>query len=288
MIKLLAKLEQDYGLPIAISFAKQAVKQDLPRISTLRKSGKATAVSSGVISALLIWRTANEGEQFWRDVYHRYVGITFLLSYNDLEEYAAKDPNSKNLLQKLEEDYGKDVATSFTKQLLMDKTTPLNKRLNDKFNSYRMYNTIANAFVWDRSIEGSKYWCNIANSYTDNIKKYELTLQMLEDYIKSVDPKTVKTIKVDTMQKILKEPQAMIAPFNKGNLNIKGIIHQAAKGIKDDRPFVIALIDEELDRIKTAIKNNPKESLASIGRRLNIASKTISSINCGTVYKQKK
>ena len=52
----------------------------------------------------------------------------------------------------------------------------------------------------------------------------------------------------------------MIAPFNKGSLNIKGIIHQAAKGIKDDRPFVVALIDEELERVKTAIKNNPKDT----------------------------
>ena len=260
MTKLLVKIEQDYGLPVAISFAKQALKQDQLRISTLRKSGKATAVSSGIISALLLWRTSNEGEQFWRDIYRRYVGITFLLSYNDLEEYAAKDSNSKNLLQKLEEDHGKNVATSFAKQLLMDKTAPLNRRLNNKFNFYRMYNVIANAFVWNRSIEGNKYWCSIASSYTENTKTYELTLQMLEDYIKSVDPKTVKTIEVDTMQKILKEPQEMIAPFNKGNLNIKGIIHQAAKGIKDDRPFVIALIDEELDRIKTIIKNTPKDA----------------------------
>ena len=53
---------------------------------------------------------------------------------------------------------------------------------------------------------------------------------------------------------------AMIAPFNKGNLNIKGIIHQAAKGIKDDRPFVVALIDEELERVKTLIKNNPRDA----------------------------
>ena len=53
---------------------------------------------------------------------------------------------------------------------------------------------------------------------------------------------------------------AMIAPFNKGNLNIKGIIHQAAKGIKDDRPFVVALIDEELERVKTEIKNNPRDT----------------------------
>ena len=53
---------------------------------------------------------------------------------------------------------------------------------------------------------------------------------------------------------------AMIAPFKKGSLDIKGIIHQAAKGIKDDRPFVVALIDEELERVKTIIKNSPRDT----------------------------
>ena len=166
MINLLTKIEQDYGLPVAISFAKQAIKHDLIQIKTLRRSSKAEVVTSSIISALLNWKMTDEGGQFWRDMYHmyyQYVGIKFLLSYNDLEEYAAKDPN-------------------------------------------------------------------------------------------------VKTVTIDTMQKILKEPQAMIAPFNKGSLNIKGIIHQAAKGIKDDRPFVVALIDEELERVKTLIKNTPRDA----------------------------
>lgn len=165
MIKLLTKIEQDYGLPVAISFAKQAIKQNLLRTETLRKSDKAEVVTSNIISALLNWKMTDEGGQFWRDMYHmyyQYVGIKFLLSYNDLEEYAAKDPN-------------------------------------------------------------------------------------------------IKTVTIDTMQKLLKEPQAMIAPFNKGSLNIKGIIHQAAKGIKDDRPFVVALINEELERVKTLIKNTPRD-----------------------------
>ena len=164
MIKLLTKIEQDYGLPVAISLAKQAIKQNLSRTSTLKRNDKTEVFTSSVISALLTWKKTVEGEQFWRDMYHRYAGIKFLLSYNDLEEYAAKNPN-------------------------------------------------------------------------------------------------IKTIIVDTMQKILKESRiVMIAPFNKGNLNIKGIIHQAAKGIKDDRPFVVALINEELERVKTEIKNNPRDT----------------------------
>jgi group I intron endonuclease len=46
------------------------------------------------------------------------------------------------------------------------------------------------------------------------------------------------------------------------------------------------LSNEQVFQIISEIKNNPKESLASIGRRLNISSKTISSINCGTIYRQ--
>lgn len=46
------------------------------------------------------------------------------------------------------------------------------------------------------------------------------------------------------------------------------------------------LNNEQVFQIISEIKNNPKESLANIGRRLNISSKTISAINCGTIYKQ--
>lgn len=46
------------------------------------------------------------------------------------------------------------------------------------------------------------------------------------------------------------------------------------------------LSNEQVFQIIQEIKNNPNESFASIGKRLNISSKTISSINCGTVYRQ--
>ena len=48
------------------------------------------------------------------------------------------------------------------------------------------------------------------------------------------------------------------------------------------------LTNEQVQQIIQEIKNNPKESLASISRRLNISSKTVSAINCGTIYKQKE
>lgn len=47
------------------------------------------------------------------------------------------------------------------------------------------------------------------------------------------------------------------------------------------------LNQQQVFNIINEIKNNPKESLASIGRRLGYSSKLISSINCGTTYKQK-
>jgi len=46
------------------------------------------------------------------------------------------------------------------------------------------------------------------------------------------------------------------------------------------------LTQQQVEEIIKEIKNNPKESLASIGRRLSLSSKTISSINCGTTYRQ--
>lgn len=161
MIKLLVKIEQDYGLPVAISLAKQAIEQNTNLVREL-KTNKTTKNESIIMTRLLGWAPTKEGHEYWSNI-SKTLNEEYSISYSDLEEYATKNPN-------------------------------------------------------------------------------------------------VKTVTIDTMQKILKKPQAMIAPFNKGSLNIKGIIHQAAKGIKDDRPFVVALIDEELERVKTIIKNNPKDT----------------------------
>ena len=40
MINLLVKIEQDYGLPVAISLAKQAIEQNLLRTETLRRNSR--------------------------------------------------------------------------------------------------------------------------------------------------------------------------------------------------------------------------------------------------------
>ena len=256
MINILTKIEQDYGLPVAISFAKQAIEQTTPLTRNL-KTYKNRVTKCGIISNLLCWAPTKEGHKYWSNI-SKTLNEEYSISYNDLEKYAAKDSNNKNLLQKLEEAHGKDVTTSFVKQVLMNKTSTLNKALEYKKTLHFIYNTICNAFSWPSSVEGGAYWASIAAAYRKDTKKYELTLQMIEDYAKHTN---IKIVTIDTMQKILKEPKmVMIAPFNKGSLNIKGIIHQAAKGIKDDRPFVIALINEELERVKTLIKNNPRDT----------------------------
>ena len=56
MTNLLVKIEQDYGLPVAISLAKQAIKQNLLRTSTLKRNYKTEVFTSSVISALLFWK----------------------------------------------------------------------------------------------------------------------------------------------------------------------------------------------------------------------------------------
>ena len=256
MTKLLTKIEQDYGLPVAISFAKQAIEQNGPLVRDL-KTYKNMAIERCIMSRLLAWSPTKEGHKYWSNVATA-LNEEYSISYSDLEEYAAKDTNNKNLLQKFEEAHGKDVTTSFVKQILMNKTSTLNRSLERKKTLYFIYDTLCNAFSWTNSVEGGAYWDSIADAYRKDTKRYELTIKMIEDYAKDQNIKTVTTY---TMQKIIKEPRiVMIAPFNKGSLNIKGIIHQAAKGIKDDRPFVVALIDEELERVKTLIKNNPRDA----------------------------
>ena len=266
MINILTKIEQDYGLPVAISLAKQAIEQNTPLTRNL-KTYKNRVTKCDIVSNLLSWCSTKEGHKYWSNI-SKTLNEEYSISYSDLEEYAAKGTNNKNLLQKLEEAHGKDVTTSFVKQILMNKTSMLNRSLEHKKTLHFIYNTLCNAFSWTNSVEGDAYWTTIAGAYRKDTKRYELTIKMIEDYAKD---QNIKIVTIDTMQKILKEPKmAMIAPFNKGSLNIKGIIHQAAKGIKDDRPFVVALINEELERVKTLIKNNPRDTFNYEGYDIRI------------------
>ena len=158
----------------------------------------------------------------------------------------------------MEKAEGKGATLAFCENVLSNNDTyyTLLEKLKRKELKWSISEAIFTGFDWRVTKEGNDFWHNMFKRNNEKTL-YNLTIKIIEDYAKHTDPKIVT---IDTMQKILKEPQAMIAPFNKGNLNIKGIIHQAAKGIKDDRPFVVALIDEELERVKTAIKNNPRDT----------------------------
>lgn len=91
-------------------------------------------------------------------------------------------------------------------------------------------------------------------------------MEIGKDYVIPADTKPAIT-----KQKTLKEPNmAMIAPFNKGKLNIKGIVHQSAKGILDTRPFIKALIEEEFHRISNQIKHTPTDKFKYSGYNIKI------------------
>lgn len=92
--------------------------------------------------------------------------------------------------------------------------------------------------------------------------KPELTMKQIADNY-NVYPSTIQNI-------------------NNGKTYINKDLHYPLRESKTGKR---KLNNEQVFQIIKEIKNNPKESLASIGRRLNISSKTISSINCGIVYR---
>ena len=260
MIKLLTKIEHDYGLPVAISFAKQAIEQNNPFAREL-KTNKTIINESYIIANLLVWGSTKERHKYWSNI-NKTLNEVYSISYSDLEEYADKDPNkSITLLEAMEIAEGKNITLSFCENVLSNKDTSCTLLEKLKQKELKLKCTIKEAiysgFNWEATKEGNNFWCDI---YERNLEetRYNLTMKMIEEYAKHTN---IKTVTIDTIQKIKKEPKvAMIAPFNKGSLNIKGIMYQAARGIKDDRPFVVALINKELERVRTVIKNTPRDT----------------------------
>ena len=89
MIKLLTKIEQDYGLPVAISFAKQAIEQDKSFVREL-KTNKTIINESYIIANLLAWGSTKEGHKYWGNI-SRTLNEVYSISYSDLEEYSTKE-----------------------------------------------------------------------------------------------------------------------------------------------------------------------------------------------------
>ena len=266
MINLLTKIEQDYGLLVAISLAKQAIEQSTHLVREL-KTNKTIKNESSIMTKLLGWAPTKEGHKYWSNI-SKTLNEAYSISYSDLEEYAAKDQNkSITLLEAMEIAEGKSTTLAFCENVLTHPRPYFIEDIKREELNCTIKGIINVSFTWSETKEGHEFW-SLLSERSDRETLYNLTIEMIEDYAKHTNPKTVT---IDTMQKILKEPKmAMIAPFNKGSLNIKGIIHQAAKGIKDDRPFVVALIDEELERVKTAIKNNPRDTFNYEGYDIRI------------------
>lgn len=96
----------------------------------------------------------------------------------------------------------------------------------------------------------------------------------------------LQTCQNKTMKELAKEfgiSQTVIQNINSGktyhNNSLKYPIRQPKVGSKK-------LTNDEVQNIINEIKMNPKKSLAQIGREFQVSSKTISAINCGTIYKQ--
>lgn len=115
-------------------------------------------------------------------------------------------------------------------------------------------------WVLDTS-EGDKYWRKFYdilfydNEYRnldlDNYPK--LTYEIFEEFLNDMKSKKPEPIKQ------AKKEDTMIAVFNKGVPNIKGLFYQlAATGAKEVRPFVLELIQKEEQRIINILKTKPK------------------------------
>ena len=90
-----------------------------------------------------------------------------------------------------------------------------------------------------------------------------------------------------TMKEIAKQYKVYASTIQNINLGKTYYNNDLTYPLRKPKTGSKKLTQEQVINIISEIKQYPKESLASIGRRFNINSKTISSINCGTIYKQK-
>lgn len=93
---------------------------------------------------------------------------------------------------------------------------------------------------------------------------------------------TENIISIDEIANLYKVSSSTIRNINNGKTYFNNKLNYPLRNFTTGKR---KLSNKQINEIIQEIKNNPKESLASIGRRLNISSKTISSINCGTIYR---
>lgn len=90
-----------------------------------------------------------------------------------------------------------------------------------------------------------------------------------------------------TMQEIAKQYKVYASTIQNINLGKTYYNNNLIYPLRKPKTGSRKLTQEQVINIISEIKQHPKESLASIGRRFNINRRTISSINCGITYKQK-
>ena len=90
-----------------------------------------------------------------------------------------------------------------------------------------------------------------------------------------------------TMQEIAKQYKVYASTIQNINLGKTYYNNNLIYPLRKPKTGSRKLTQEQVINIISEIKQHPKESLASISRRFNINRRTISSINCGTTYKQK-
>lgn len=130
-----------------------------------------------------------------------------------------------------------------------------------RLTSYSVHGIFSDLVDWTNdTTEGDKYWRKFYDIlYSKTYEKIDLddysklTYEIFEDFLNDMKLKKPEPIKQT------KKENTMIAVFNKGVPNIKGLFYQlAATNAKEVRPFVLKLIQEEEQRIINILKTKPK------------------------------
>ena len=138
--------------------------------------------------------------------------------------------------------------------------------------SFSLHVTFSSLVDWARdTAEGDRYWRKFydilyrkMNENPDLGDYPKLTYEIFEDFLDDMKSKKPEPIKQGLRHYIkpkeqTKKENTMIAVFNKGVPNIKGLFYQlAATGAKEVRPFVLELIQKEEQRIINILKTKPK------------------------------
>lgn len=141
------------------------------------------------------------------------------------------------------------------------------------FYSDMVYSIFSTLVDWEEDTsEGHRYWekfYRVLQKDYNNINldlHTKLTYGILEEFLNDMKSKKPEPIKQT------KKESTMIAVFNKGVPNIKGIFYQLAlTSATETRPFVLELIEKEQKRIKDLISKMSIPSSKPINGNIKLA-----------------